>query len=270
MSSPTSTKLAPPTYVDPRVRRRNIIGYILQIWVSLIPGSFLLYWFYYDYVLEISPFATGIMQFSFRNLIEQVWIMPLGILFILTPIILLLVYLVTVIWAAVVTKLVLLGLNIIRKPIEGVFTRNLQDRDYVYWNKRNLARVFLFWLLHSVPFTFLKITFSYRFLDVKVGKKAILNHCWIAPEFVKIGNNVTLGQSAGIYSFQFQGDKLLVAQVILEDNVIVGPQTVLLPGTIVNKGAIIDGGSFSHPFTVFEKDGIYHGNPAKLVRKSQD
>ena len=268
MSSPTSIKLAPPTYVDPRVRRRNLFQYIIQIWISLIPGAFLIYWFYYDYISDFSPFLGPEMQSSFKQLIELVWIMPTAVLFILTPLIFILIYIITVIWSALITKISLFGLRLLRKPVQGVFYRTLEDKDYVYWNKRNLARIFLFWLLHSVPFTFLKITFSYRFLDVPVGKNSTLNHCWVSPEFVKIGRNVSLGQSAAIYSFQFQGDKLLVAEVNLKDNVIIGPQTILFPGTIANKDVVVDGGSFAHPFTEFEESGVYHGSPVELIRKN--
>ena len=270
MSSPTSVKLAPPLYVDPRVRRRSFFGYLIQIWISLIPGSYLLYWFFYDYILEFSHFSTGEMHFSFKNWIEQYWLMPSYVLFLIIPIIILFIYIITVIWTALITKMILIWLKILRRPKEGVFYRSLKDKDYVYWNKRNFAKMFLFWLLHSIPLPFLKKFFTFNFLDVRIGKNSVVNDCWISSEFVKIGKNVTLGQSVCIYSFQFQGDKLLVAKVDISDEVFIGPQVVIFPGTKIQKGVEIDGGSFSHPFTEYEENGVYHGTPVKLIRTKKE
>lgn len=60
-----------------------------------------------------------------------------------------------------------------------------------------------------------------------------------------------------------QGDKILVAKTIIEDNVQIGPQVILLPGTHVKERTIIDGGSFSHPFTIMEENSVYSGCPTE-------
>ena len=269
MSSPTSIKLAPPAYTDPRIRRKYIISYIIQIWLSCLPAAFLLYWFYYAELEEFIPFsshATLGASFSFRGMISNWgWEMP-GLFFsILIPFILIAIYIITVIWTAIITKIHIGLLNLRHKPIEGVFYRSEKDKDYVYWNRRNLSRIFLNWLLFSVPFTFLKKAFAYRFFGVPIGKNTDMNHCWVSPEFIEIGDNVKIGQAAGVYSFQFEGDKLLVAKVVIKDDVLIGPQVVVYPGTIVNEGVTLDGGCFSDPFTEYEAYGVYHGTPAKLI-----
>ncbi|MHA1720305.1 MAG: acyltransferase [Promethearchaeota archaeon] len=270
MSSPTSVKLAPPAYVDPRVRRKHIIEYIIQIWLSCLPAAFLLYWFFYAELESFLPFSsheTLGASFSFRGMISNWgWDIPGLIFSILIPFILIAIYIITVVWAALITKFYIFILNLNHKPIEGVFYRSLDDKDYVYWNRRNLSRIFLHWLLFSVPFTFLKKTFAYRIFGIKIGKHTDMNHCWVSPEFMEIGDNVKIGQAAGIYSFQFEGDKLLVAKVIIKDDVLIGPQAVIFPGTKVNDGVTIDGGCFADPFTEYESNGVYHGTPAKLIR----
>jgi len=269
MSSPTSVKLAPPTYTDPRIRRKYIIPYIIQIWLSCLPAAFLLYWFYYAELEEFIPFssqATLGASFSFREmLLSWGWDMS-GLFFsILIPFVLIAIYIITVIWTAIITKIYIGLLNLRHKPIEGVFYRSAKDKDYVYWNRRNLSRIFLNWLLFSIPFTFLKKTFAYRFFGVPIGKDTDMNHCWVSPEFMEIGENVKIGQAAGVYSFQFEGDKLLVAKVIVKNDVLIGPQAVVYPGTIINEGVTLDGGCFSDPFTEYEAYGVYHGTPAKLI-----
>ena len=84
---------------------------------------------------------------------------------------------------------------------------------------------------------------------------------------MSIGKNVVVGQAAGIYSFQFQDDKLLVAKVNIGDNVMIGPQTVIFPGVSIPDGVTIDDGGFVHPFTQLEANGAYHGAPVRLIRK---
>jgi len=278
MSSPTSVKLAPPAYTDPRIRRKYIIPYIIQIWLSCLPAAFLLYWFYYTELEVIlynlfSSHTSLAGSFSFRGLLSSWgWDMHDTVFWILIPIVLLLIYLITVIWTATVTKIYIGLLNLRHKPIEGVFLRSEKDKDYVYWNRRNLSRIFLNWILFSTPFTFLKKTFAYRFFGVPIGKNVHMDHCWVSPEFIEIGDNVKIGQAAGVYSFQFEGDKLLVAKVIIKDDVLIGPQAVVYPGTIINEGVTLDGGCFSDPFTEYEANGVYHGTPAKLInpKKSKD
>jgi serine acetyltransferase len=260
MSSPTSTKMAPPTYVDPKIRRRYVHIYLLQIWISLIPTA----WF--SYML----FAPDTVLYSLRELMSRFWIMPDLVYYMIIPFGLLFIYTITIVWAAIITKIRLMWLNLLHKPIEGVFHRSKKDKDYVYWNKRNLTRMFLYWLLHTLPFTYLKKYFSYVFFGMKIGKDSVVNHVWLSPEFVTIGNNVKIGQAACIYSFMFEADMLLVAHVEIEDDVLIGPQTVILPGTKIQKGVIIDAGAWSDPFFTYEENGVYHGTPVELIRKKTE
>ena len=60
----------------------------------------------------------------------------------------------------------------------------------------------------------------FNFFGVKVGKNASITDCWICSEFLKIGDNVKIGQGACVYHFMMEPEKLLVAKVVIEDNVI--------------------------------------------------
>ncbi|MCF2140811.1 MAG: hypothetical protein K9W44_12215 [Candidatus Lokiarchaeota archaeon] len=265
MSSPTSTKLTPPIYVDPRIRRRFIWLYLIQIWISLIPAAFLLFWILYPWFIQILPSILNFPEISWTlpNLLKKWWQYPTWVAVIFLPILLGLVYVITVIWSACVTKILHILLNKLHPPKEGVFYRHPKDKDYLFWNLRNLTRIFLFWLNYSSPFIFFKKKFTFSFFGVRIGKNSEINHTWISPEFIEIGNNVIIGQSAAIYSYLIQGDKILVAKTIIEDNVQIGPQVILLPGTHVKERTIIDGGSFSHPFTIMEENSVYSGCPTE-------
>ncbi|MHA1584527.1 MAG: acyltransferase [Promethearchaeota archaeon] len=273
MSSPTSLKLGPPIYVDPRIRRRIMPLYLIQIWISLIPTAFLLYWYFYPWISRLLQYSTGKLSWSFEGMMIMSGIFPNSnfgvpswIFYSFGAIFLLIIYVITIIWTAFITRILIGILNLLHKPREGIFSRSRKDKDYFYWNCRNLARIFLFWILHSNPFTFLKITFSYRFFGVHVGKHVQLNHCWISPEFVSIGNNVVIGQVAAVYSFQFQGEKLLVGRVKIEDNVTIGSQSVILPGSTIHEGTIVDSISFCMPFSELNPNSYYSGSPVKELK----
>ncbi|MHA1887943.1 MAG: acyltransferase [Promethearchaeota archaeon] len=271
MSSPTSTKLTPPNYLDPRVRRKYIWIYLFQVWISLIPASFLVLWFFYSWFIRILPsfYNFNDVSWTLSNLVKKFWDYPNWAAGLILPILIAIIYITSVIWSAIITKLIIATLNRIHAPSEGVFFRNLADKDYLFWNLRNLSRIFLFWLISSSPFIFLKKTFLYTFFGVPIGKKSVINQTWISPEFVEIGENVIIGQSAALYSYLIQGDKLLVAKIQIADGVKIGPQTVLLPGTKVYENVIVDGGSFAHPFTVMDSNSIYGGIPCEKLENSE-
>ena len=108
-------------------------------------------------------------------------------------------YYIAIFWTAIITKIYLGWLSLLRKPKEGIFKRDILDKDYLYWNKRNLARTFLFWLIKTFPFPWAKVWFMFNFFGVKVGKNASITDCWICSEFLKIGDNVKIGQGACVY-----------------------------------------------------------------------
>jgi acetyltransferase-like isoleucine patch superfamily enzyme len=242
--------------VDPKVRRAYIGGYVIQIWLSLLPGAFLLYFY-----LAFPPAPMGLLSFL---------PLPLWLYFLLMPGWLLFTYYVTVLWAAVITRIWIGFLNIKCPPKEGVFERSLEDKDYVFWNRRNLARIFLIWLLYTPPFPWLRVFLTFNFLGTHVGKNCVVYDCWIATEFLTIGNNVKVGQGAGVYSYQFEKNKLIVARVILEDNVIVGPRSVIYPGVLVKANTTISTCSTVLPFSELEANSIYFGVPVEKIRSKKD
>ena len=265
MSSPTSVKMTPPNYIDPQIRRRYILMYLVQVWMSLLPTAFGIYWIFSPWFNHVLPVDLPILSFSLPGLIAGVWNYQTWIAIAALPLILVILYFILVVSSAMVSKLSIGILNKLHTPKEGVFYRIPEDKDYLFWNLRNLSRVFLFWVLHSSPSTLLKKYFGYTLFGIHIDRSTVITHTWISPEFVQIGKNVIIGQSASLYSYQIQGNKLLVAQIVIEDNVRIGPQVILLPGIHVKHDTIIDGGSFAHPFTCFDSNAVYHGGPAKKM-----
>ncbi len=270
MSSPTSMKMMPPMYIEPEIRRRNVWWYILLIWICTLPGFTFYYWFFAPRLFHVLHFENiPILPWGIEIFFQQYnpsVLIPGWMFALFAPVVIIFGYLLTLLWTAGVTKLGIMLLNALHTPKPGVFLRSRTDKDYRYWNYRNLMRLFLYWLVHSVPITWGKIFLSYQLFGIKIGKGVQIQQSWIAPEFVSIGNNVIIGQAAGIYSFQFEGDKLLVAPVEIHDNVKIGPQAVILPGSTIHSDIVLEGLGFCYPFTDLQKTGYYTGQPYKWSR----
>ncbi|MFX1239387.1 MAG: hypothetical protein ACFE8P_16925, partial [Promethearchaeota archaeon] len=96
------------------------------------------------------------------------------------------------------SSLLLILIRIIFKPKEGEFKRNPKDRNYLFWNIRNLVKKWPLYIMASNPFPWLKHRFNLRFFGVKIGKNCICDNCWISSEFITIGKNCIIGVSSVI------------------------------------------------------------------------
>ena len=101
--------------------------------------------------------------------------------------------------------------------------------------------------------------------STKIGNGLVIHHGrgLVLNKHVVIGNNVTLKHNTTIGNKEnLLGEDL--GSPIIEDNVIIGPNTVILGPIIIGKNSIIGAGSVVvkdvKPFTVVA------GNPAKLIK----
>ncbi len=100
--------------------------------------------------------------------------------------------------------------------------------------------------------------------DVWLGEKAWIDNFVI----VKIGNNVCISQEAmlltGNHDFTLSTFEMIPKEINLKDGAWVGAKTVVCPGVTINKNAVLTVGSVATKD--LEADGIYQGNPAKLLK----
>jgi len=174
---PASLKGESPVPIDERIRNKYLILYILIIILSFIPSSLFEYWYVTYFWSE-----TFIWLFFL--------ILPLNVLVV--------IYLIQ--FSAVLgSVLILKVVNLIHAPKEGVFKRSLEDRDYIFWNIRNIIKKWPLYLMASNPFPWFKNRFTLRFFGVKIGKKTICDNSWISSEFVSIGKNVIIGMNSSLF-----------------------------------------------------------------------
>jgi acetyltransferase-like isoleucine patch superfamily enzyme len=149
-------------------------------------------------------------------------------------------------------------------PKEGIFSRDISDKNYLFWNLRNIAKKWPLFISASNPFPWLKNRFILRFFGVKIGKKAICDTCWISSEFIYIGRNVIIGMGSTLLSFGIEQDKFILKRIQVEDNVLIGAKCVLLPGTIMKNNSKLSAHSYTNFNDILKENSIYSGHPAKL------
>jgi len=242
MFQPASLKGDSPTPIDQRIRKKYLILYILIILLSFIPCSLFEY-FYITYFWEEGSY----------------WLF-----FLLLPINILILAYILQLSAILFSFLFLTILRLLHEPKEGKFNRDIKDKDYLYWNLRNLVKKWPLFITASIPFPWLKNRFTLRFFGTKIGKKCICDNSWISSEFVSIGKNVIIGMGTTILSFGIEQKNFILQKIIVEDNVLIGAKCSVMYGSTIKEGVKISAHSFTNPYQILEKDSIYIGHPAKL------
>ena len=242
MFQPASLKGDSPTPIDERLRRKYLIIYYIIIIFSFIPCIL----FEYTYLIIFWKEGLYLIFFLFS---------PLNVI--------ILIYLLQF-SATLISVLILTIIKLVFFPKEGIFKRDMKDKNYTYWNMRNIIKKWPLFISASNPLPWFKNRFTLRFFGVKIGKKGIHDNCWISSEFVSIGKNVIIGMNTTLLSFGIEQDKLILKKIIVEDNVLIGAKCVLLPGTHIKRNAKLSAHSYTIVNDLLEEDSIYFGHPAKL------
>ena len=140
------------------------------------------------------------------------------------------------------------------------------------------------------PSSGIKVTLL-KLFGAKIGKGVVIkpgvnikypwqlqigNHCWIGEKVwidnlgkVQIGNNVCISQGAmllcGNHNYKKPTFDLIVKDIILEDGVWIGAQSVVCPGVICKDHSILSVNSVANKD--MESYKVYQGNPAVKVRQ---
>lgn len=101
------------------------------------------------------------------------------------------------------------------------------------------------------------------------------NNVWLGEKvwidnfvMVNIEDNVCISQDAmlltGNHDYTLSTFDLIVKEIHIEQGAWIGAKTVVCPGVTVKQNAVLTVGSIAT--TVLESNGIYQGNPAKLLK----
>lgn len=166
------------------------------------------------------------------------------------------------------SKLILILINLIHKPKEGIFLAEIGDTDFEFWKARTEIKKITLWLLRNSPLTWLDML-AFKALGLKMDSGSHLNDAWCDAEFVDIGRKVLIGQGATVMSSMVIGKYLIIKKVIFDDYSMVGGHTTIAPGTIIGHDGVIGAVSSTSYCQVLKDKWIYFGFPAIPLKENK-
>jgi acetyltransferase-like isoleucine patch superfamily enzyme len=227
------------------VRKRYLFFYFFLIWISTI-CVFLELWVYY-----------------------QLFLRPDAVLFLVfLPFLFFIMYITLVLSSLVFAKILLIIVNALHTPKEGLFLRDPSDKDFRYWSIRNTIKRWPVWLAHKFPFPFLD-NLCFKMFGVKTKFSNSLFEGWVDTEFIEFGENVVIGQAGIVQSEMIIGNYLIIKKIIIEDDVMIGTHSFVMPGTHMRKNSILASFSSTLIDQELEEGWIYLGVPAQKHKKNR-
>ncbi len=165
-------------------------------------------------------------------------------------------------------KLLLVLINLIHKPKEGIFHIIKDRKDYLFWGIRKLLKKYVIWFARNSPLPWTD-TIAFRWFGVKVNFSNSILDAWLDFEFIDVGKKVFIGQGATVISSSIIGEFLVIKKVILEDQAIVGSQAVIAPGTIIKKNTVLGAFSTTAFNQILEPNWVYMGVPARKLKPNK-
>lgn len=242
--APASLKCDSPTPIDERIRNKYLFLYIIIILLSFIPCIIFEY-FYIVSFWKKGFYLLFLLLLPF-NLVILIHLLQLS--------------------AILFSILFLIMLNLFFSPKEGIFNRDIKNKNYFFWNLRNIVKKWPLFITASNPFPWLKNRFVLRFFGVKIGKNGISDNSWISSEFISVGKNVIIGMGSTLLSFGIESEKFILKKIIVEDDVLIGAKCILMPGTHIKQKAKLSAHSYTNFDDILKENSIYAGHPAKMKK----
>ncbi|TFF99447.1 MAG: hypothetical protein EU541_04905 [Promethearchaeota archaeon] len=166
------------------------------------------------------------------------------------------------------SKLLLVIINLIHKPKEGIFKAELGDNDFEFWCLRIELKKLIVWLMQNWPLPWIDVL-AFRWFGMNIDLSSHLLDAWCDIEFIEFGRRVMVGQGAVVMSSMVIGKYLIIKKVVLDDYVVVGGETTVAPGTVIGKESVIGAVSCTLFNQLIEPGYVYAGIPARKLKKNQ-
>lgn len=225
-----------------RVNSKFLIVYIPIFWLAGLIISIMWYWFLAEKswvaILTFLPFA----------LLGSIYFFILGCL--------------------LFCKLLLILINLIHKPNEGIFKAEIGDTDFEFWALRTQIKKIALWFMRNSPLPWTDVV-ALRLLGVDMDASSHMNDAWCDAEFIKFGRKNLIGQGATIMSSMVVGRYLIIKKVVCDDYIMIGGHTTIAPGTIIGKESVIGALSSTTLNQVLEPNWVYFGFPAIKLKENK-
>ena len=166
------------------------------------------------------------------------------------------------------SKLLLIFINLIHLPKEGIFRTERGDMDFEFWRLRTEIKKITLWLIRNWPLPWIDVI-AFRWFGIKMDFSSHLNDAWCDAEFISFGKNVTIGQGAVIMSSMVVGNYLIIKKITFDDYALIGGQSTVAPGTHFGKDTVLGAVSVTTLNQKLEDGWIYTGIPARKLKPNK-
>jgi hypothetical protein len=236
-----------------RVNLKFLIVYVPIIWISGIM-ALLYFWTFFDKNLFI----------YFRR--KQIF--DLAIFFCLLPAHIIAMFTIFMFGCLIMSKLILIIVNLIHRPKEGIFRAELGNNDFEFWCLRIEIKKLVIWLMNNYPLPWIDFL-GFKWFGIDIDSSSHLLDAWCDLEFIEFGTRVMVGQGSVVMSSMVVGKYLIIKKVILDDHVVIGGQTTVAPGTIVGNESILGACSSTIFNQLLEPNWVYGGLPGRKIKENK-
>ena len=224
-----------------RINIKFLAVYVPILWLSGLMVA--IFWYEYTKFFSIST-----ILFLPLALFLMIYIFILGVLFF--------------------SKMILILVNLLHQPREGIFLAEIGDKDYEFWMLRTALKKIALWFLRYSPLPWIDVL-AFRLYGVRMDFSSHLNDTWCDAEFIDFGRNILIGQGATVMSSMVVGKYLIIKRVIFEDYVVVGGMATVAPGTIIRHDSLLGALSTTTYNQVLDPSWIYFGIPGIKLKKNK-
>lgn len=166
------------------------------------------------------------------------------------------------------SKLLLILINLIHKPKEGVFLAEWGDQDFEFWCLRTEIKKLVLWFMNNCPTPLVDIL-GFRWFGLKLDFSSHLYDCWCDLEYVKFGRSVMVGQGVTLMGSMVVGKYLIIKKIYLDDYVVLGGHATVSPGTIIGKDTLLGAFAVTTYNQVLEPGWVYLGVPPRKIKPNK-
>lgn len=166
------------------------------------------------------------------------------------------------------SKLLLIFINLIHEPKEGIFRTERGNMDFEFWRLRTEIKKIALWLLRNWPLPWIDVI-AFRWFGIKMDFTSHLNDAWCDAEFISFGKHVTIGQGAVVMSSMVVGNYLIIRKIRFDDYALIGGQSTIAPGTHIGEDTVLGAVSVTTLNQDLENGWIYSGIPARKLKLNQ-
>ena len=214
-------------------------------------------------IFWLSGMLDTVIFYTFTSYVQN-WVLMAFFL----PAILIIMWFIFIVGCFLFSKLFLILINLIHKPKEGIFMAEQGDPDFEYWCLRTELKKIAFWLIRNWPLPWMDIL-AFKWFGIKMSLSSTLWDSWCDGEFITFGRRVIVGQGATVMSSMVVGKYLIIKNVILDDYVVIGGQSIIAPGTIIGKDSVVGALSTTTYNQILDPGWIYFGIPVIQLKRNK-